>query len=152
MNNIHPIYNIKALMVKKELSKDPKLANESWDRFLPKFTGKTVKSNKAKKKKTKKPYTPFPPAQPESKVDIQLRTGEYFLKKEQVKENWLRKKKEKQEAAEKLRQAKRGEAFVAPEEPSSSNTKDSKKSSDVNVDALKKKIDMANKKKKKFNV
>jgi hypothetical protein len=55
------------------LAKDPKLANENWDRFLPKFKKKNVqrrvplqtkKENEAKKAGKAKPpkeYTPFPP-------------------------------------------------------------------------------------------
>lgn len=69
MKNIHPIYNIKALMIKRELAKDPKLRNENWERFLPKFVNKNINKRKQpKNKKDKKPYTPFPPAQTESKV------------------------------------------------------------------------------------
>ena len=99
-------------MIKRELAKDPKLAEEDWSRFLPKF-GKRKKDRKAptseptpsgstalqtqesqfgkakdKKKKeiVKKPYTPFPPAQMPSKVDLQLESGEYFLKAREKKE------------------------------------------------------------------
>ena len=37
MRNIHPIYQLKRLMVEEELKNNPELANESWDRFLPTF-------------------------------------------------------------------------------------------------------------------
>ncbi|CAD5117048.1 unnamed protein product [Dimorphilus gyrociliatus] len=87
MKNIHPIYNIKTLMIKQQLSKDPALKGESWDRFLPKFKSKTIsKRRKPFKKRTKKEYTPFPPPQKPSKVDLQIESGEYFLKEKKKRE------------------------------------------------------------------
>jgi ribosomal RNA assembly protein len=84
-------------MIRRELAKDPKLADESWDRFLPKFrkrhlktSEKTARKNEQKAaraearkaagleekgphKATKKPYTPFPPAQQPRKVRCLMR-------------------------------------------------------------------------------
>ena len=77
MNNVHPVYHLKRLMIQKELAKDPKLASEDWSRFLPQFKKKNVPRRKPVIHK-KKPYTPFPPPQQPSKVDLQLETGEYF--------------------------------------------------------------------------
>ncbi|XP_046862096.1 KRR1 small subunit processome component homolog [Xenia sp. Carnegie-2017] len=76
MKNVHPIYNIKTLMIKRELAKNPALRNESWDRFLPKFKKNTMQHRK-KPKKMKKVYTPFPPPQTESKIDKQLASGNF---------------------------------------------------------------------------
>lgn len=80
MNNYHPIYHIKTLMIKRELAKDPTLQNENWDRFLPKFQKKKqAKRRQPYKTREKKPYTPFPPPQLPSKVDLAIESGEYFL-------------------------------------------------------------------------
>lgn len=96
MRNVHPVYNIKSMMIKRELAKDPTLAGENWDRFLPKFEKVSKKKRKAQdedehgqplepsqvKKSVKRKYTPFPPAQLPSKVDLQLESGEYFANKD----------------------------------------------------------------------
>lgn len=109
-------------MIKRELAKDPQLANESWDRFLPKFrkhhlktSEKTARKNERLKEKNearqaaglepigpgkkeapaKKVYTPFPPPQQPRKVDLQLESGEYFLKAHEKRDREERKRKEK---------------------------------------------------------
>ena len=76
--NYHPVYHIKALMIKRELERDPNLATEDWTRFLPKFKKQNAQraGKKEKKKKAEKAYTPFPPAQTPRKVDEQLESGE----------------------------------------------------------------------------
>ncbi len=138
MKNIHPIYRIKVglvdssslriyiaflqeLMIKRELAKDPQLATESWDRFLPQFrkkhlrtSEKTAKKNErlqeknesrraaglepvdpAQTKTEKKVYTPFPPPQMPRKVDLQLESGEYFLKSHEKEARETHRRKEK---------------------------------------------------------
>lgn len=34
INNVHPIYHIKTLMIKRELAKNPEMADENWDRWV----------------------------------------------------------------------------------------------------------------------
>merc|ERR1712066_633499 len=146
LNNIHPIYNIKALMIKRELMRDPKLKNENWERFLPKFEHKNLSKRKQpfkRKDKSKKPYTPFPPPMPESKLDKELASGEYFLKEKEKKLKKLQERKEKQAAASVQREEKRNKAYKPPKEnplqPGSS------KQSSQDVDALKAKIKKSSK-------
>jgi ribosomal RNA assembly protein len=93
MANLHPIYHIKELMIKKELSKKPELAGESWDRFLPQFTKRNPKRVK-KPKKEEKEYNPFPPEQKPRKVDLELESGEYFMKGKDKDDKKKNKKKE----------------------------------------------------------
>ena len=81
--NIHPVFNIKRLLIQRELSKDDTLKESNWERFLPTIPKvKAPKSDVKKKKpmKPKKEYTPFPPVPQQSKVDKELESGEYFVK------------------------------------------------------------------------
>jgi len=117
MKNVHPVYSLKTLMLKRELSKNPKLKNENWERYLPKYTSKNISKRKEpKKKREKKPYTPFPPPQQESKIDKAMASGEYFLKEEQKRAKRKKELEAKHEEATKKRQERRAQAFVPPEE------------------------------------
>ncbi|BAS74003.1 Os01g0713800 [Oryza sativa Japonica Group] len=111
----HPVYHIKELLIKRELVKNPALAHESWDKFLPKFKKKNVKQKKPLTKE-KKQYTPFPPPQQPSKIDLELESGECFMsdKKKSAKEWQEKLEKQSQKAEENKR--KREAAFVHPNE------------------------------------
>ncbi|PWN40548.1 hypothetical protein IE81DRAFT_338091 [Ceraceosorus guamensis] len=166
MKNIHPIYHIKEMMIKRELAKDPKLANESWDRFLPKFKKRNVKAKKpseaqgaapvaeadhmeagqpsgsasaastsaaaasaaAATKPKKKVYTPFPPAPQPSKIDLQIESGEYFLKPHEKQRKERLEKEAKQAESKKKREKEREKAFVAPAEEERVQQSEKKKS------------------------
>lgn len=177
MRNIHPIYRIKELMIKRELAKDPKLANESWDRFLPKFRRRHLKSSEKTARKNerleaknaeraaaglepvkainpeKKVYTPFPPAQLPRKVDLQLESGEYFLKPTEKKRREERERKQKQTETTAKRRAERAEAFVAPVESAAPTVEEKQKrkrrESEAEVDGPSKEGKAGKKKKKK---
>nr|CAB3478107.1 unnamed protein product [Digitaria exilis] len=116
MKNVkHPVYHIKELLIKRELAKNPALATESWDRFLPKFKKKNVKQKKPQTKE-KKPYTPFPPPQQPSKIDVQLETGEYFMSEKRKSDKKWQEKLEKQSGKAEENKRKRDAAFVPPKE------------------------------------
>ncbi|KAI5170640.1 ribosomal RNA assembly protein [Nematocida sp. LUAm3] len=80
MENIHPIYEIKRLMVKRELEKDPLLKNENWERYLPQYKKTHSKKKQISSQKTlKMPSKCFPEQEP-TKKDLQIETGNYFTK------------------------------------------------------------------------
>ncbi|KAH7328381.1 hypothetical protein B0I35DRAFT_473102 [Stachybotrys elegans] len=102
MANIHPIYHIKELMIKKELAKDPELANESWDRFLPNFKKKTLSRRRVPHKindKSKK-----------------IESGVYFIDKEAKARAAQNERKEKQQVRKEEKARERDAEFVPPEE------------------------------------
>ncbi len=139
MNNIHPIYHIKRLMIMTELAKDEKLKNEDWERFLPKFAKKNVQRKKSVATKKAKAYTPFPPAQTPRKVDLQLETGEYFATEEQRKAQQLstRKAQAKQTSLRK-RKERDDEADAVPAKRNNRDTAPPPKNSEVDVQVFKK--------------
>ena len=108
--------------IKRELAKDPALANEDWSRYLPNFKKRTLSKRRVPFKvadKSAKNYTPFPPAPEKSKVDMQIESGEYFLGK-QAKQRAAeaeRAEQAKQKKEEKKRERER--EYVPPEEGAS---------------------------------
>eukprot|EP01067_Filipodium_phascolosomae_P009244 Filipodium_phascolosomae@DN8189_c0_g1_i1.p1 len=112
MANVHPIYHIKELMIKRELEKDPALAKENWDRFLPEFKKRNVKKKKPRIQKGERSL--FPPPPTPRKEDIQMETGEYFLNES---EKHLRQEEARKREQQKKSETKRKAYMKAYEEP-----------------------------------
>ena len=160
MHNVHPIYHIKELMIKRELMKKPEMANENWDRFLPNYQKHNVKRRKVKKEK--KEYNPFPNEQQPRKIDLLLESGDYFFdeknksKKEsnkkikkkienkEIEDEKMKKREENQKERNEKKEIKKNR-LVAPKEEVVSSSKTNNE--DVDIDEIKKKF--LGKKKKK---
>merc|ERR1712150_109511 len=84
-----------------------------------------------------------------SKKDIEMATGEYFLKETQKKKLKHADKLEKQQETMQKKKEKLAKLFVAPEEPVLKRKPEggSPKDSKVDVEALKKKVKQAKKRK-----
>ncbi len=137
-------------MIKRELLKDPKLREENWERFLPKFEHKVLSKRKQpRKQNTKAAYTPFPPAQPLSKIDKQLESGEYFLNEKEKRVKKATERKQKEEESKVNRQEKRSKSYNAPKEKPYVPAENSSTSKDIDVSEFKKKVKNALKKKVK---
>ena len=157
MHNIHPIYNIKTLMIKRELEKDPNLTSENWERFLPNFQKKAAQSRKPHKIRdtSKKAFTPFPPAQQPRKVDGQLDSGEYFLNEAQRKAKKDEEKRMKRQEMVSKKKRERQADFIAPAEPKKKKNRFDQAQYDAGADdleALKEKLKKSSSKSMKSGV
>ncbi|KAF4667745.1 ribosomal RNA assembly protein krr1 [Perkinsus olseni] len=113
-HNIHPVYHVKELMIKKELENNEDLKDENWDRFLPHFKNRNVQRKKQKKVAKKKSKELFPPEQLPRKEDIQIETGEYFLSKDQKRSHEMTKIRERQKQVSEQRKREREEMYSQP--------------------------------------
>ena len=163
MKNIHPIYHIKELMIKRELMKKPEMANENWDRFLPNYQKHNIKKKKVKKEK--KEYNPFPNEQQPRKIDILLQSGDYFFdeknksKKEsnkkikkkienkEIEDEKIKKREENQKERNEKKEIKKSR-LVAPKEEDNSSIRNY--TDDIDVEKIKNKF-LGKKKKKPEN-
>ncbi|KAH0907690.1 hypothetical protein HID58_039517 [Brassica napus] len=129
-NEIHPVYQIKDLMMRRELAKDPALATESWDRFLPKFRKYgpsfllilTIESGKnllvSAFDDCGRGHHPL--------VDKQLESGEFFLNDKKKSEKKWQEKQEKQTEKSTEKKRMRDASFIPPEEPVQSSNNSNK--------------------------
>ena len=117
-NNIHPVYHVKELMIKRELAKDPAMKNENWDKYLPQYKKKNIQSKKVKKttivKKKSGMESAFPPEQQPRKEDLLMESGEYFLSKKECATKQLEKQKEAQKEKSSAKRKEMEKSFIAP--------------------------------------
>ena len=114
MSNIHPLYIIKELMIKKELEKDEKLKNENWDRFLPKFKKINEARKKIKKQKKEKIRSAFPNVPTPRKEDLAMESGEYFMSEQNKKDKKLNDKISNQKNTSEIKRQKKVEMYQDP--------------------------------------
>merc|ERR1711959_844376 len=132
-HNIHPVYHVKELMIKKELAENPEMKNEDWSRFLPQFKKQNLKKKKVKIVK-KKNQSLFPAQPTPRKEDIMLETGEYFLSEQQRQQ----KKREEKRAAQKETSAARKREREKEYDPANAPKKQKVKESVVEEDLVSK--------------
>lgn len=137
--------------VPRMVPRQTKLENEKRLKAAAASSNEGIDGNTVGKDKKKKSYTPFPPSQTPSKIDLQLDSGEYFLSEQQRKSQKMIEKQRKSSEKKEEKRIEREKVYVAP--PIASKSKEEKegsqstKSSDMDVDALKKKFAKASKRK-----
>lgn len=104
--NVHPVLEIKRLMIKKKLEKDN--VEGSWDRFLP-----TAKRTHSKNKSERREAGGLPEEIRPRKEDLARETGEYYADKNNLEKD--RAREERRIKRDMIRKAKQ-ERFVVPEE------------------------------------
>merc|ERR1712151_1043542 len=134
--NIHPIYHIKELMIRRELEKDPELKDQNWERFLPHFKKRNVQRKKQKITKKKRKDL-FPPQQTPRKEDLLMESGEYFLDEQerQTKKRIERQEKQKVKSAEKKKE--RAKEFDPPTQSAEKNRSQKKRTADTGEESTK---------------
>ncbi|KII65409.1 KRR1 small subunit processome component [Thelohanellus kitauei] len=119
------------------------MKSESWDGLIPKYKPKKMK--KKTKIIKKRENTSFPPPQMPSKIDIQLETGEYFLKEHERRERKLQNRLQKQKEKAQSRKNTKDEIYEPGDEksfgsPSSEDEHISRKKIQKNIKDIKSKM------------
>jgi ribosomal RNA assembly protein len=105
--NIHPVFEIKKLMIKRKLEKDN--VDGEWDRFMPKIE----KTHSNKKTKSRQSGGGMPENIRDRKEDIQMKTGEYYTNSKNLEKDKAR--EERRLKRDQIRAAKE-QKYVVPEE------------------------------------